>query len=231
MRVYAVIPALNERDAITWLIEGLVPELCDGVVVADGGSRDGTAEAARAAGATVVVERRRGYGRAVMTGIAAAREAGADTVAVVDGNGTFSPECVADVVAPLREGAADLAVGVRRPGAGRLRAHQRLGNMVAVEVIARTLGVRYRDVASIRAIRTDTLDRLAVDDTGYGWPLQLLARAAAADLRIAQVDVSLLPRKSRSKVSGTLRGSLGASLAFSRVLLIECVLAPLRGAR
>ena len=231
MRVYAVIPALNERDSIAWLIGGISPEVCDGVVVADGGSHDGTQEAARAAGATVVVERRRGYGRAVAAGIAAARAAGADAVAVVDGNGSISPACVADVVAPLREGTADLAVGVRRPGAGQLRAHQRLGNRLAVEVIARTLGVRYGDVASVRAIRTDALDRLAVDDAGYGWPLQLLARAAAAGLRIAQIDVSLLPRQSRSKVSGTVRGSLGASTAFARVLLAECVLAPLRGGR
>ena len=124
MKVYAVIPALNERDAIAWLIDGLSPAVCDGVVVADGGSQDGTCEAARAAGATVVVERRRGYGRAVSTGIAAAREAGADVVAVVDGNGTISPECVADIVAPLRAGSADLAVGIRHRGSpltGRTR--------------------------------------------------------------------------------------------------------------
>jgi len=231
LKVYAVIPALNERDAIAWLIDGLSPAVCDGVVVADGGSQDGTCEAARAAGATVVVERRRGYGRAVSTGIAAAREAGADVVAVVDGNGTISPECVADIVAPLRAGSADLAVGIRLPGAGRLRAHQRFGNRLAVEMIARTLGVRYRDVASVRAIRTDALDVLGVDDAGYGWPLQLLARAASAGLRIAQIDVSLLPRQSRSKVSGTVRGTVGAAMAFGRVLLAECVVAPLRGGR
>lgn len=217
MRVAAVVPVLCERAAIAEVVRGL-GGVVDAVVVVDGGSTDGTAELARAAGADVIVERARGYGLAVARGVAAAR---ADAYAIIDGNGTVAVDDAARLVTRVRDGSADLALGVRAPH--HLRPAQRAGNRLAAEVIARRFAVRYADIAPVRVITDAALRRLAIDDTGYGWPVQLLARAAARGLRIAQLPLHPLPRLGRSKVSGTARGTVGAGLAFVRVLARECL--------
>lgn len=220
MRLFAVIPVLDEREAIAAAVRSAVEGPCGGVVVVDGGSRDGTAETARLAGAHVFVERCRGYGRAVMRGVSEARTLGAEAYVVFDGNGSVSRRDLEKVVAPLLEGRVDFCLGVRPPN--RLRAMQRLGNRFAVEVLARRFGVRFADVGAVRAVTAEALDGLELDELGYGWPLQLQARVAARGLRTAQVPVDPLARIGRSKVSGTARGRLGASVAFLRVLAREC---------
>ncbi|HTM18899.1 MAG TPA: glycosyltransferase [Kofleriaceae bacterium] len=219
MSNFAVVPVLDEAAAVGALIGELRASWFDGVIVVDGGSHDDTAARARAAGAEVVVEPRRGYGRALMAGIAAARWQGARTLTFVDGNGTVSGADAGRVLAPVACGDADLAVGCRA-GAG-LRWLQRLGNRLAIEIIERAHGVRYADIGSVRAISMAALDRLAPDEPAYGWPLQLMMRAAAGRLRIEQVPIALRPRRSRSKISGTVRGTLGASATFVRLLAGE----------
>jgi len=219
---YAVIPVMNEAAAIGELVAGLRAAGFDGVVVVDGSSRDGTADIARSRGAVVVVETRRGYGRAVMNGAAIAVQRGAGAIAFADGNGSVDAETVARVVDPVVRGKADVAIGCR-DGAD-LRPLQRFGNRLAVEIIARTRGVRYTDIGSVRAIAVPALAVLDLDEPTYGWPLQLQVRAAARGLRIRQVPIALRPRQSQSKVSGTLRGRLGASVAFLRVLAAECAI-------
>jgi glycosyltransferase involved in cell wall biosynthesis len=220
----AVVPVLGEAAAIGALVAELYAAGFDGAIVVDGGSRDDTAARARAAGAEVVVEPRRGYGRALMAGIAAARRRGAHTLTFLDGNGTVAGAQAAQVLAPVARGDADLAIGCRSPAG--LRPLQRLGNRLAIEVIERAHGVRYADIGSVRAITTAALDALAPDEPAYGWPLQLQLRAAAARLRIAQVPVALRPRRSRSKISGSLRGRLGASTTFLRLLAGQWGLSP-----
>lgn len=220
-RAWAVIPTLDEAAAIAEVVRGVPRELCAGVAVVDGGSRDGTAEAARAAGALVVVEPRRGYGRAVTRGAEAARAAGAEAYVFFDGNGTVDPADVRRVLAPVAAGAADLVIGTRR--AEGLRPLQRLGNRLAVAAIARAHGYRYEDVGSVRAIGAGALAALDLREPGYGWPLALQVRAAARGFRIFQVPITPRPRRGRSKVSGTVRGTVGASLAFLRVLAVECL--------
>lgn len=219
MRAFAVIPALDEREAIEAVVGGL-EALCAGVVVVDGGSRDGTAGAARRAGADVVLEPRRGYGLAMATGLARARALGAEAFVSLDGNGTVASGDVRRVLDPVLRGDADVAVG-SRPAAA-LRPLQRAGNQLAVRAIRLAHGVVLRDVGSIRAFTAEAHDRLELDELTYGWPLQLLARAARRGLRVEDVPISVRPRRSRSKVSGTLRGTIGASLCFARVLVAEC---------
>jgi hypothetical protein len=221
MSAVAIIPVMNEAAAIGELVRELLAGRFDGAVVVDGGSTDGTARRARDAGAELVLEPRRGYGRAVTSGVARARAHGATAITILDGNGSVRASEAARVLAPILRGDAELVIGCR-DGAG-LRALQRLGNRLAVEVIARTYGTRYADIGSVRAARLDAYDALELDELSYGWPLQLQVRAAARGLRIAQVPIALSPRQSPSKVSGTWRGRAGASTAFLRVLAAECV--------
>jgi glycosyltransferase involved in cell wall biosynthesis len=221
MRVWAVIPALDERTAIADTVHALVSGLCDGAIVVDGGSRDGTPELARDAGARVVREPRRGYGRAMMRGAVEAERAGAEALLMLDGNGRVAMDDIARVLAPVAAGEADLAVG-SRPGAS-LSLAQRLGNALSVQLIRAATGVCYRDVGSVRAVRAESLRALELDEPTYGWPLQLQVRAAKRGLRVHDVPVSVRARRGgRSKVSGTLRGTAGASLCFLRVLASEC---------
>ena len=221
MRTCAVIPTLNESAAIGPFVSALLADVCADVVVVDGGSRDDTIARARSAGARVTIEPRRGYGRAVTAGIVVAKSLGAQALVVVDGNGSIAPDDVARVLAPVCAARAELALGVR-PDSDRLYWHQRLGNRLAVAAIARVSGFRYADVGAVRAIAADALDRLALDELGHGWPLQLCARAATMGFCIEQIPIGILARQSPSKISGTVRGSLGAALGFSRVLWRDC---------
>jgi len=220
MRVWAVIPALNEKEAIAHTLEGLFADLCEGAIVVDGGSQDGTPRLARDAGAAVVVETRRGYGRAMIRGAAEAREKGAEALLMLDGNGRVGVDELSRVLHPIRGGEADVVVG-SRAGAD-LQPVQRLGNALCVEVIHRTCGVRYQDVGSVRALTMDAMGALDLDEPTYGWPLQLQIRAAKRGLRVRDVPIIVGPRRGRSKVSGTVRGTTGASVAFLRVLATEC---------
>lgn len=221
LQAWAVVPVLDEVDAIEGALAAL-PDSVRGAVVVDGGSTDGTAEAAERAGATVVTERVRGYGRAVMRGVEVARARGAGAYLVFDGNGTAARADLERVLAPVLDGTAELSVGVRP--AASMRPAQRLGNRFATEVVARRWGVRFGDVGAIRAVTDGALARLALDELGYGWPLQLLARAAARGIATAQIPVVPRPRRGASKVSGTVRGTAGASSTFLRLLAVECLL-------
>ncbi len=221
MTAFVVIPVLNEAAVIAPFIADLRSSGFVGIVVVDGGSTDGTQTRAQDAGAELLIATSRGYGRAVMLGASRAVQLGATSITFVDGNGIVGAEQAARVAQPVQAGEADVAIGCR--AGNELRPLQRLGNRLAIEVIAKTHGVRYRDIASVRAIATKALDELGLDDLGYGWPLQLHARAAARHLRILQIPITVRPRRTRSKVSGTLRGKVGAGVAFLRVLARECV--------
>ena len=221
MRVWAVIPVLNEREAIRETLEVLLPELCEGAVVVDGGSEDGTPRIAEEAGAEVVSEPRRGYGRAMIRGTERAERRGAEAVLLLDGNGRVGADMLRRVLAPIVDGEVDVTVGSR--AGAELRPVQRLGNALSVGVIERTLGVRYRDIGSVRAATIDAMRRMELDELTYGWPLQLQIRAAKRGLRVRDVPITLGPRRGRSKVAGTMRGTAGASVAFLRLLATECL--------
>ncbi|MGC5165193.1 glycosyltransferase family 2 protein [Luteimicrobium sp. DT211] len=212
--VDVVLPCLDEAAALP----GVLRRLPAGyrAIVVDNGSTDGSAAVARAHGAVVVREERRGYGAAVHAGLLAAT---ADVVACCDADGSFDLAQLPRVVDRVRDGGADLALGRRRPDARRAwPAHARLANAVLAAELRRRTGRRVHDLGPMRAARRDALLALGLVDRRSGYPLELFLRAADAGWRIAEVDVGYRPRVGRSKVTGTVRGTVTAVRDMSRLL-------------
>jgi len=209
MRVAAIIPALDEEGAIGATVARLDRRLVADIIVVDNGSRDRTAERAAAAGARVVLEPRRGYGRACQAGVEAA--AGAEVLVFLDGDGSDVPEDLPRLLAPLERGEADLVLGSRALGhrePGSLAAHQLWGNRLVLALLRLLYRVRLTDFGPFRAIRAEALGRLGMSHPTYGWPIEMVVKAVRADLRIVEVPVDWRRRIGRSKVAGTLRGSV-----------------------
>lgn len=206
-----LIPALNEEQAIAQVLAAIPPGLAQEVVVVDNGSTDRTAEVARSLGARVVGEPRRGYGQACLTGLAALGPV--EIVVFLDGDFSDFPEDLPALLQPILRGEADLVIGSRVLGereAGALLPQQRLGNALATWLIRLLFGVRYTDLGPFRAIRTEALHRLGMQDRDYGWTVEMQVKAARAGLRLAEVPVRYRRRLGTSKISGTLRGTLRA---------------------
>ncbi len=222
VRVAAVIPAWNEGGAIGPTVQRLPRDLIGHVIVVDGGSRDGTVAEAEAAGALVLHERRRGYGRACLSGAERARALGADIVLFLDGDGSDAGELAARIVCPVADGGADFVLALRgRAGRepGSMGLHQVLAGHLIGAAVGLMTGTRYRDMCAFRAIRIDVLERLGMREMTYGWNLEMQIRAAAAGLRIQEVSVPYRRRISgQSKVAGNLRGTLRAGSHILRTL-------------
>ena len=213
-----VIPALNEAGVIGDLVRRVPPGTVREVIVVDNGSVDGTAAVAAAAGARVVREHRRGYGAACWAGVSAV-SADVDVIAFLDGDGSQSPEELPAVLEPIAAGRADFVLGARR-FAGAHPMHAALGSRLVARFISWRHGTPLTDIAPFRAIRLGLLRRLDMRDRAFGWPVEMVAKAAARGARIIEVPVSHAPRQAgRSKVSGTLVGSLRAGYAFLVVAL------------
>jgi len=207
------------RDEAAALVE-LLPRVPAGfaVIVVDNGSSDGTADVARRHGATVVREEVPGYGAAVHAGLLAATS---DHVAFMDGDGSFDPDDLVALLDEVRSGRADLAVGRRRPVTrGVWPWHARLGNGLVVWWLRRRIGMTVRDIAPLRVCRREALLGLGVEDRRFGYPVELLQRATLAGWRLSERDVAYHPRAlgTRSKVSGSVRGTTRAARDFWRVL-------------
>jgi glycosyltransferase involved in cell wall biosynthesis len=216
MNVTLIIPALNEAECIGPLLAELPDGLAQQVIVVDNGSADDTAGAARRAGALVVGEPRRGYGYACAAGVAAAQ---GDTLAFMDGDGSFIPSELQGLLAPIHNGAADLVLGTRMRGgmlAGAMPTHQRIGNQLVARLMLLLYGIELTDLGPFRAIRRDMLESLQMRERTYGWPVEMIVKAARRHARIVEVPVSYRPRLAgQSKVGGTVRGTL---LATYRIL-------------
>lgn len=211
-----VLPCRDEAPALAALL-GEVPEEF-AVLVADNGSTDGTADVARRLGARVVHEPAPGYGAAVHAGLEAATR---EYVAFMDGDGSFDPAELLPLLEDVRSGRADLAVGRRRPvGRGVWPWHARAGNGLVVWWLRRRIGMAAHDIAPVRVCRRDRLLALGVADRRFGYPVELLQRATDAGWRVSERDVSYRPRAegTRSKVSGSVRGTVRAARDFYRVL-------------
>ncbi|MDD9932628.1 MAG: glycosyltransferase family 2 protein [Myxococcales bacterium] len=219
--VDVIIPALDEEQALPHVLAE-IPRWVRRVVVADNGSRDGTADVARAAGAEVVHEPRRGYGAACLKALS---HLAADPPAVVvflDGDHSDHPEEMGALLEPIARGAAELVIGSRARGnaeSGSLTPQQRVGNAIACVALRAFYGVSYTDLGPFRAIRYDALERLGMRDRDYGWTVEMQIKAARRGVRHSEVPVSYRRRIGVSKVSGTLRGTLGASRKIITVLL------------
>jgi len=208
-----VIPALDEERAIGRVLAELPREHVREVVVVDNGSTDRTAEVARAAGATVVHEPRRGYGAACLAGLARLRDRPPEIVAFLDADGSDDPAQLPELLEPILAGRADLVIGSRALGErerGALTPVQAAGNRLAVLLLRWLFGARFTDLGPFRAVRWGALEALRMRDHDYGWTVEMQARAARARLRTAEVPVRYRRRVGRSKISGTLRGAAGA---------------------
>ena len=207
--VAAVIPTLNEIESLPALLAEFEAGAVDEVIVVDGGSTDGTPEAARLHGARVVVEPRRGYGRACLSG---AEATDADVVVFLDGDGSDDPRAIPRLLAPVLAGRAALALGSRaEPEAGGLHLHQRLGNRLVSWLVRRVYGVPVRDIPPMRAVRRDVLLGLELTELTYGWPTEMVVKTALAGLPIVELPVPARARHGgASKVSGRLGPSLRA---------------------
>ena len=212
--VDVVLPCLDEAEALPWVL-GRIPAGWRALVV-DNGSTDGSAGLARALGATVVHEERRGFGAACHAGLTAAT---ADIVCFCDCDASLDPGLLVPFVDALRDGEADLLLGRRRPqGRGAWPAHARAGNLALALLLRRRTGLRLHDLGPLRAARREALLSLGLTDRRSGYPLQMVVRAADAGWRVAELDVPYRPRTGASKVTGTWRGTWQAVRDMSRVL-------------
>lgn len=219
MKVCLIIPALNEEKALPGVLGAVPRRAVDDILVVDNGSTDGTAVAARRAGARVVLEERRGYGAACWAGFQAAADA--EILVFMDGDGSFRPEEIPRLTAPLLEGGADLVLGTRTGQRADTRAiplHARLGNRFVSWVLRISSSVPATDLGPFRAVRRRVLEDLGMEERTYGWPCEMIVKAGRGKFRVVEVPVSYRPRTAgKSKVSGTLRGSLGAAFSILKV--------------
>jgi glycosyltransferase involved in cell wall biosynthesis len=211
-----IIPVLNESAAIAALVAAM-PDRYRPVVV-DNGSTDGSGDLARAAGATVVHEPLPGFGSACWAGLVASEPADG-VVCFMDGDGSLDPADLPAVAGPVLAGRADLVLGARRPTtAAAWPVHARAANRLLAFELRRRTGRRLSDLGPMRAARRDTLLALDLSDRRFGWPLEMVLKAAAAGWRIDEVPVPYAPRSGKSKVTGTLHGTLRATRDMARLL-------------
>jgi glycosyltransferase involved in cell wall biosynthesis len=212
--VSAIIPCLDEEVAIPNVVAAVLAQGVDEVIVVDGASRDQTAERATAAGARVVIEPRRGYGRAIQAGIAAARD-DAEILLFLDGDGSDPADFIPVLISPIAAGRAAFVLGSRVRGArepGSLAPQQIVAAQVGSLLLRIVYGARFSDLSPFRAIRRDALQRLGMSETTYGWNLEMLMRVAAAGLPALEVPVGQRRRIGGvSKVSGNIIAGIKAA--------------------
>jgi glycosyltransferase involved in cell wall biosynthesis len=211
VRVSVIIPTHNEAQAIERVLADLPSDRTTEVIVVDSNSNDGTPEIAARMGARVVQEPRRGYGRACLTGLATANSP--DVVVFLDGDYSDRPSELPILLAPITKGRADITLGSRLQGrsAGALPWHQAFGNRLAAGLIKLLYGLEITDLGPFRAGRADVLRALALEETTYGWAVEMILKSALAGFRVVEVPVSYYPRIGKSKISGTLKGTVGAA--------------------
>lgn len=213
MRIETIIPAFNEERSIIQVIEAIPHGLVDRIIVVDNASTDRTASLALQAGAYVVHEPLRGYGQACLRGISEADEA--DVIVFLDADFSDDPSVMPQLIEPIRIDEADLVIGSRILGdadPGALPPHARFGNILACFLMKRLYGYSFTDLGPFRAIRKTTLDQLGMKDTNYGWTVEMQVKAAMHGVRCVEVPVPYKIRIGRSKISGTISGSVKAGV-------------------
>ena len=213
MSFTVVLPVLNEAEALPWVLSRM-PAAYTPLVV-DNGSTDGSAQIAAALGAHVVHEPRPGFGAACFAGLLAAADG---VVCFMDCDASLDPRHLPLVADPVARGDRDLMLGARQPEAGAMTAHQRLANRALTLELRRRSGLRLRDLGPMRAARRGPLLELAISDRRFGWPLEMVLLAAAAGWWIGEVEIPYRARAGRSKVTGTVGGTIRAMHDMAGVL-------------
>jgi glycosyltransferase involved in cell wall biosynthesis len=214
LRVMVVIPAFNEARSIGMVVGDLPKDRVDEIVVVNNASTDETEANARAAGATVLREERKGYGWACLRGIAYARERWPDVLVFLDGDYSDHPEEIVRLLEPIERGEADFVIGSRMRGKrepGAMLPQALFGNRLACGLMRLIWGAQFTDLGPFRAIRFNALLALGMQDTTYGWTIEMQIKAVRAGLRYMEVPVSYRRRVGVSKITGTLTGTLKAS--------------------
>jgi glycosyltransferase involved in cell wall biosynthesis len=218
-----IIPALNEESPLPSVIAEIPPGFGASVIVVDNGSTDRTAEVAREAGADVVPEPRAGYGYACAAGVRAALDRDSDVLVFLDADGSFDPAEIPSLLAPIDAGLADMVLGSRPAGGmepGAMPPHALLGNWLVARLMRMLYGLKVTDLGPYRAIRADLLSDLGMQEMTFGWPTEMMVKAARRGARVVEVPVVYRVRRGgRSKVSGTIRGTLLAAQAILLVTL------------
>lgn len=218
LTISLIIPALNEAECLPALLQETPRTLLHEIIVVDNGSTDATAAVARASGALVIGEPRRGYGYACAAGVAAAT---GDILVFMDGDGSFVPDELQGLVEPIIAGQADLVLGTRFRGgmsAGAMPPHQRFGNHLVAWLVRCFYRVELTDLGPFRAIRRELLAALQMQERTYGWPIEMMVKAAKRRARLLEVPVHYRPRfAGQSKVGGTVRGTVLATYKILRV--------------
>ncbi|MGA8525179.1 MAG: glycosyltransferase family 2 protein [Candidatus Sulfotelmatobacter sp.] len=212
VRVSVIIPTYNEAQSIGRVLADLPADIVTEVLVVDSNSTDGTPEIAAKAGARVLHEPRRGYGRACLTGLANASSP--DVVVFLDGDYSDRPAELPLLLAPILDGRADIALGSRlgkHSIHGALPWHAAFGNRLAAFLINLLYGLQISDLGPFRAGRADVLRQLGLQENTYGWAVEIILKGTLAGFRVVEVPVSYYPRIGKSKISGTLRGTVGAA--------------------
>ena len=212
MKISVVIPAFNEEGAIGDVVGAVPVDRVHDIIVVDNGSSDGTARNASSAGARVIQEPRPGYGSACLAGAKAA--AGADVLVFLDGDRSDDPQQLELIAGPVLNNEADLVIGSRINGtleAGAMPLHSRIGNRLIVHLLRWLYGADISDIGSFRAIKAHTLAELNMEQMTYGWPVEMVVKAARNELRIQSVPINYRKRIGESKVTGTVRGTILAT--------------------
>jgi len=212
VRVSVIIPTRNEAQAIGRVLADIPLDFVNEVIVVDNHSSDETPAIAARMGARVISEARRGYGRACLTGLACA--SAPDVVVFLDGDYSDRPAELPLLLAPITAGRADITIGSRLAGPrspGALPWHALFGNWLAASLITRLYGLQISDLGPFRAARAEILRAVELEETTYGWAVELILKGAIRGFRIVEVPVSYHPRIGKSKISGTLRGTIGAT--------------------
>jgi glycosyltransferase involved in cell wall biosynthesis len=214
-KVAIIIPALNEEKALLHLLTELPQDIAQWVIVVDNGSTDATADVAQRAGAIVASEPIPGYGRACLKGFKTAYSIGAEIAVFMDGDGSDDPADLPMILRPISDGRADFVIGSRvsqRAERGAVPPQARLGNWLVSRMIRLFYGVHLHDIGSFRAVRCSLLDALEMREMTYGWPVEMLVKAARAHYRIVELPIHYRQRSyGRSKVTGTITGSVKAA--------------------
>jgi len=220
MRVSLIIPALNEAECLGPLLAEVPVRLIDQLIVVDNGSTDITSQVARAAGAIVIQEPRRGYGFACAAGTAIAE---GKLLVFMDGDGSFVPGELPNLLAPLDQDEADLVLGSRMLNNSQrivMPSHQRFGNHLFTWLLRQRYGLALTDLGPFRAIRQELLVALDMQEHTYGWPLEMIIKTARRCNPIVELPITYRPRfAGQSKVSGTLRGTILTAYRYFRVML------------
>ena len=208
-----ILPVLDELEALPWVL-GRMPAGYR-AIVADNGSTDGSAELARSLGALVAVEPMRGFGAACWAGL---RAASAEVVCFMDCDGSLDPADLPSVAGPVLDGRADLVLGAREGTRSAWKLRHRVANRALALELRRRSGIAVSDLGPMRAASRDALLRLGIEDRRFGWPLEMVLRAARAGWRIEEVGVPYAERTGRSKVTGTAGGYLRTVRDMAAVL-------------